>query len=538
MEEPTLLCNQVDSRHLRTAKSGRQFAVLFQLCLLSRKLSATGSAIDGYAKFPICSKPPMPSTTDTDLAFASIEEIARLFRRRKLSPVELTELILARIDQLNPKLNAYITVTSELALAQAKKAETELFAPRGRKGYRDRGPLHGIPISLKDNIYTAGVRTTAGSKILKDFVPKEDAAVVGQLKKAGAVILGKTNMHEFAYGVTSNNPHYGPVHNPWDLSRIPGGSSGGSAAALAAGLCYGSIGTDTGGSIRIPAALCGIVGLKPTLGRVSVDGVIPLSPRLDCVGPLARSVHDAALLLEPILPSVKGEPNPRTLIKSSAKPRKFALGIPKGFFFDVVSNDVHAIFEEALRVLKKQRVACKEISLPLLNETEDAGNQIAWAEATHYHQQAGWYPSSVSDYGDDVRSRLEMGTKVPATTYLSALALRESFIQQFHLALEVEKLDALIVPTTPITAPLIGQEVIQLGGQDHPTRALLLRANRPANLAGVPAISIPCGFTPSGLPVGLQLIGAVGNEHLLLQIAHAFDRAHREQRRPPLTAST
>jgi aspartyl-tRNA(Asn)/glutamyl-tRNA(Gln) amidotransferase subunit A len=479
----------------------------------------------------------MPPSTDTDLAFASIEEIARLFRKRKLSPVELTKLILARIDHLNPKLNAYITVTTELALAQGKKAETELFAPRGRKGYRDRGPLHGIPISLKDNIYTAGIRSTAGSKILKDFVPKEDAAVVAQLKNAGAVILGKTNMHEFAYGVTSNNPHYGPVHNPWDLSRIPGGSSGGSASAVAAGLCYGSIGTDTGGSIRIPASLCGIVGLKPTLDRVSVDGVIPLSPRLDCVGPLARTVHDAALLLEPILSRVKGEPNPRALEKVSAKSRKFTLGIPKDFFLDVISHDVHAVFEQALRLLKKQRVKFEEISLPLLNETEDAGNQIAWAEATHYHQQAGWYPARAADYGDDVRSRLEMGTKVSATVYLSALKLREKFIQQFHLALEDAAVDALIVPTTPVTAPLIGQESIRLGGQDHATRALLLRANRPANLAGTPAISIPCGFTPEGLPVGLQLIRVGSREHLLLQIAHSFERAHPDHRRPALASS-
>ena len=476
----------------------------------------------------------MPPTTDTDVAFASIEEIARLFRKRKLSPVELTKLILTRIDQLNPKLNAYITVTSELALAQAQKAETELFAPRGRKGYRDRGPLHGIPISLKDNIYTAGIRTTAGSKILKDFVPKEDAAVVAQLKNAGAVILGKTNMHEFAYGVTSNNPHYGAVHNPWDLSRIPGGSSGGSSAAVAAGLCYGSIGTDTGGSIRIPASLCGIVGLKPTLGRVSVEGVIPLSSRLDCVGPLARSVQDAALLLEPILCRMKGEPSPRALEKSMAKRRKFTIGLPKEFFLDVVSADVLGIFNEAIRILKNQRVTFKQVSLPLLKETEDAGNQIAWPEATHYHEQAGWYPSRAADYGEDVRSRLEMGTKVSATTYLSALELREKFIQQFHLALEDASVDAIAVPTTSITAPLIGEEAIHLGGQDRATRALMLRANRPANLAGIPAISVPCGFTPAGLPVGLQLIGAVADEHLLLQIARAFERAHPEHRHSPI----
>jgi aspartyl-tRNA(Asn)/glutamyl-tRNA(Gln) amidotransferase subunit A len=472
----------------------------------------------------------MPPTTDTDLAFASIEEIARLFRKRKLSPVELTRLLLSRIVQLDPKLNSFITVTSDLALEQAKQAESELFAPRGR--HRDRGPLHGIPISLKDNIYTEDIRTTAGSRILGKFIPQHDAAVVAQLKKAGAVILGKTNMHEFAYGVTSNNPHYGPVHNPWDLSRIPGGSSGGSAAAVAAGLCYGSIGTDTGGSIRIPASLCGIVGLKPTLGRVSVDGVIPLSPRLDCVGPLARTVHDTALLLEPILRRVKGEPNLRALEKSSAKSRKFALGIPKEFFLDVVPH-----FEDALRILRKQRVTFKEISLSLLKETEDAGNQIAWAEATHYHQQTGWFPARAADYGGDVRSRLEMGTKVSATGYLSALEIREKFIQQFHLVLEDASIDALVIPTTPITAPLIGQEVIQLNGQDYATRALLLRANRPANLAGVPAISVPCGFSHAGLPVGLQLIGAVADEHLLLQIAHLFDRVHSDHRRPPLTGS-
>jgi aspartyl-tRNA(Asn)/glutamyl-tRNA(Gln) amidotransferase subunit A len=479
----------------------------------------------------------MQPMNDTDLAFASIEEVARLFRKRKLSPVELTKLILTRIEQLNPKLNAYITVTADLALAQAKKAEAELLAPRGRKGYRDRGPLHGIPVSLKDNIYTAGIRTTAGSKILKDFIPAEDAAVVGQLKNAGAVLLGKTNMHEFAYGVTSNNPHFGPVHNPWDLSRIPGGSSGGSAAAVAAGLCYGSIGSDTGGSIRIPASLCGVVGLKPTLGRASVDGVIPLSPRLDCVGPLARTVHDAALLLEPILQRVKGEPSPRALVKSPSKLRKFSLGIPKQFFLGVVSQDVYFVFDEALRILKKQGARLKELSPPLLEQTEDAGNQIAWAEATHYHQQAGWFPTRAADYGDDVRSRLEMGTKVSATVYLSALELREKFIQQFHLALEDAKIDALVVPTTPITALLIGQESIRLGDKDHSTRALMLRPNRPANLAGVPAISIPCGFTPSGLPVGLQLIGAVTDEHLLLQIAAVFERVRPELRRPPLISS-
>ena len=476
----------------------------------------------------------MLPANDTGLAFASISQIALLFRKRKLSPVELAKVMLARIAQLNPKLNAYISVCADLALAQAKQAEAELFAPRGRKAHRDRGPLHGIPISLKDNIYTAGVRTTAGSKILKDFIPTQDAVVVAQLKQAGAIILGKTNLHEFAYGVTSNNPHFGPVRNPWDLSRIAGGSSGGSAAAVAAGLCHGSIGTDTGGSIRIPAALCGIVGLKPTLGRVSVAGVIPLSPKLDCAGPLARSIRDAALLLEPILPRAKGEPSPRALAKSSAKARKFTLGIPKELAPDSASSDVYLVFEEAIRLLKKSGVKCRDVSLPLLLETEDAGNQIAWPEATHYHQQAGWFPARAADYGDDVRSRLEMGANVSATAYLSALELREKFIQQLLLTLEDEELDALVVPTTPIAAPRIGQESIRLGDSEHPTRALLLRNNRPANLAGVPALSVPCGLTPEGLPAGLQFICAVCKEHLLLQIALLFESAHGQFRRPAL----
>jgi len=469
---------------------------------------------------------------DTDLAFASIEDVAKLFRKRKLSPVELTKLMLVRIEQLNPKLNAYITVTAELALAQAKKAESELFAPRGRKG--DRGPLHGIPISLKDNIYTKHIRTTAGSKILKDFIPQHDAQVVVLLKEAGAVILGKTNMHEFAYGVTSNNPHYGPVRNPWDLSRISGGSSGGSAAAVAAGLCYGSIGTDTGGSIRIPSALCGIVGVKPTFGRVSVRDVIPLSPHLDCVGSLARTSTDAARLLDPIFVRGKGEPSLQSATKRPRMARRFRLGLPKGFFSDVVSPEVEFTFERALRLLQKSDSNLKEVSVPLLFETVDAGNQIAWAEAAHFHQRAGWFPAHAGEYGEDVRMRLEVGTKVSATAYLQAMEVRYSFIEHFHAAMAGANVDAIVVPTTPIPAPIIGEETTAVCGANYPTRSLLLRLNRPANLAGLPAISVPCGFTPEGLPVGLQLIGAVTDEHLLLQIAKSFELASSPQPRPAL----
>jgi aspartyl-tRNA(Asn)/glutamyl-tRNA(Gln) amidotransferase subunit A len=472
--------------------------------------------------------------TDTDLAFASIEEVARLYRKRKVSPVEVTKLMLARIDQLNPKLNAYITVTAELALAQAKKAESELFAPRGRKGHRDRGPLHGIPISLKDNIFTKGIRATAGSRILKDFIPRRDAQVWAKLQEAGAILLGKTNLHEFAYGVTTNNPHYGPTRNPWDLARIPGGSSGGSAAAVAAGLCYASIGTDTGGSIRIPAALCGIVGVKPGAGRVSAESVVPLSVRLDFVGPLARTVADAALLLGPIFVRGKREPSPSSARKGSPQRRKFRLGLPKEFFFDVISEDVYLAFHEAVRSLQKRDAKVKEVSIPLLSETEEAGNHIAWAEATHYHQQAGWFPTRSGDYGEDVRARLEMGAKVTATAYLQALEVREKFIQQLHTAIADADVDALVVPTTPIAAPLIGEESTSIGKSNHPTRALLLRLNRPANLAGIPAISVPCGFTSAGLPVGLQLIGPVTGERLLLRIAQIAQTIMPVLRRPKL----
>jgi aspartyl-tRNA(Asn)/glutamyl-tRNA(Gln) amidotransferase subunit A len=441
--------------------------------------------------------------------------------------------MLARIEKLNPQLNAYITVTAEFALAQAKKVEAELFAPRGRKGHRDRGPLHGVPISLKDNIYTAGVRTTAGSKILKDFIPQHDAEVVVRLKEAGAVILGKTNMHEFAYGVTSNNPHYGPVRNPWDLERIPGGSSGGSAAAVAAGLCFGSIGTDTGGSIRIPAALCGIVGFKPTIRQVDRTGVVPLSLSLDCVGPLARTTQDVAILLDPLLLRLK-EPHLRSLKKSRASSHRFTVGLPREFFFEVVSESVRNVFEAALHSLRKQEVAIKELSIPLMNETEDAGNQIAWAEATRYHQQSGWFPARSAEYGEDVRTRLEKGTKVAATAYLEAQEIQKKFIQQFHQAINEAGVDALVVPTTPITAPLIGEETTPIEQKNHPTRALLLRLNRPANLGGLPAISIPCGITSEGLHVGLQLIGGATDEHLLLHIARIFERSRPLEHRPSI----
>jgi aspartyl-tRNA(Asn)/glutamyl-tRNA(Gln) amidotransferase subunit A len=461
---------------------------------------------------------------DEQLAFGTIRDTGKLFRSRKLSPLELARFLLDRIERLNPILNAYLSISAESALAQAKRAESELFA-RTRGARRDRGPLQGIPISLKDNIYTKDIRTTAGSQILREFVPLHDAPVVTALKRAGAIVLGKTNMHEFAYGVTNDNPHFGAARNPWNHDRITGGSSGGSAAALAAGLCYGSIGTDTGGSIRIPAALCGVVGLKPGLGRVSAEDVVPLSPTLDFVGPLARTVEDAALLLEPIF--LRGK-NERKLIPgriSSPRGRRPSLGIPKEFFLDVLEEEVQASFQNALRVLEKSGARLREVSLSQIKDTESAGNQIAWAEATLYHEDAGWYPQRATEYGEDVRVRLEMGIKVTAVDYLRAMEFREKFRGIFHEALEERGVDALIVPTTPIAAPRVGEESVSIQGTTHSTRAVLLRLNRPANLAGVPAISVPCGRTKEGLPIGLQFIAEWTDEALLLELARDFERA-------------
>jgi aspartyl-tRNA(Asn)/glutamyl-tRNA(Gln) amidotransferase subunit A len=485
--------------------------------------------------------------SDNELAFASIEQVGRLFRKRKVSPVEVTRFMLDRIDLLNPKLNAYITVCAQLALAQAKKAESELFATGGRKGHRDRGPLHGIPISLKDNISTKDIRTTAGSKILRDFVPLRDAVVVSRLKEAGAVILGKTNLHEFAYGVTSNNPHFGPVRNPWDLSRIPGGSSGGSAAALAAGLCYGSIGTDTGGSIRIPASLCGVVGLKPHYRRVSTEGVVPLSKSLDHVGPLARTVADVAILLQVVTKGgfLDGSSRKKLIpfslrgtneIRTKPQRRPICIGLPQGFFWDRLDSEVHSILNAAIENGARFGIVFEEYQSKSVANWNESSTQIALAEATAFHQQQGWYPERSSEYGADVCTRLEMGMEVRASDYIAAQEKRNTaWMGLWSTSKRTGRpMDALLVPTTPFAAPKIGEEEVLVAGEKELVRTGLLRLNRPANYAKLPAISLTCGFTAAGLPVGMQLIGLGWSEKAVLQLAQAFQTAQDcYLRRPP-----
>jgi aspartyl-tRNA(Asn)/glutamyl-tRNA(Gln) amidotransferase subunit A len=439
-----------------------------------------------------------------------------MLRRRKISPVELLDAVLERIERLNPELNAFITVAAERARADARRAEREIA--RGRH----RGPLHGIPLPLKDNIETQGIRTTAGSKILADFVPARDADVVSALRDAGAVIIGKTNLHEFAYGITNENPHYGPARNPWDRTRVSGGSSGGSAVALASGMGFGSVGTDTGGSIRIPSALCGIVGLKPTFGRVSTRGVIPLSVSLDHVGPLARSVDDVALLLAAISAKEHAFRAPAANGRGRQSRRlRVTLGWPHDFFFEKVDDEVARAIETAVKLLEKRGARVRQISLPHIIDSADAGTQIALAEALHYHQSAGFYPARAADYGADVRSRLELGGNVRAADYLRALDARAPIVAEFDAALA--GVDAIVAPSAPIAAPRIGESVVKIRGEEETVRSALVRVSRPANFTRHPAISVPCGFTAEGMPIGMQLIARHWDEARLLEIASFYE---------------
>ena len=454
----------------------------------------------------------------SDLTFLSIEQAARLLRRREISPVELVDACLERVQSLDASIDAFITLTAESARRRARAAEREL-----RRGGA-RSPLHGIPICLKDNFWTKGVRTTAGSKILADFVPDADSDVATRLAQAGAILLGKTNMHEFAYGITSENPHYGSVRNPWARDRISGGSSGGSAAAVATGMAFASVGTDTGGSIRIPAALCGIVGLKPTFGLVSVAGTVPLCESMDHAGPLARSVADACIMFEAIAgayPRGVARPNHRRLRQKGRK--RFRLGWPEQYYFERVDGGVRTAIDAAVKTLEQLGARIERVSLPHLQESVEASTNLGLAEATSFHESQGYYPARAGDYGEDVRGRLEAGTKVRATDYLHALTVKKMLRRDFDNAFE--DVDAILAPASPIPAPGLGENEVEIAGEKAGVRGLLVGASRPANFTGHPALAVPCGFTPAGLPVGLQLIGPRWGEAKLLTIAYAYEKA-------------
>lgn len=451
----------------------------------------------------------------------TISRIAPMIRKRKISPVELTEFFLNRIERLQPKLNAFVTITKDLARKQARQAEKEIM-----KG-NYRGLLHGIPITLKDLFYTAGVRTTGGSKILRNFIPRENAAVVDRLFAAGSILLGKTNLHEFAYGVTNVNPHYGPVHNPWDLDRVPGGSSGGSAAAASAALCLGTLGTDTGGSIRIPSAACGIVGLKPTRGLVSLQGVIPLAFSLDHVGPICRCVEDAALMLDSIAtPEDRGsnrlEKKGRSYTRLlRAGIRGLRVGIPRQYFFDRLQKDVRVHVLTACAHLAELGAKLQEVDLRGMKEAVDLVAVITVGEALSYHWK--WLQRRAKDYGLDVRTRLEKNKGQTTVEYLQTQGKRRLFTESFTKVFK--SVDVLAVPTLPVVPPLIGQREINWGRTKEDVRTALLRFTRPGNLTGLPAISLPCGSSWEDLPIGLQLLGRPFEEATLLRTAYAFERA-------------
>jgi len=470
--------------------------------------------------------------SESELAFLSIEQTARLLRRKEISPVDLVNVAIARIERLNPSMNAFLTVVADRARKQARLAERELLGKKRGSRSNITSPLFGIPIALKDNFYTRGIRTTAGSKILANFIPKEDSEVAARLHQMGAILLGKTNMHEFAYGITNENPHYGPVHNPWATERISGGSSGGSAAATAAGMCFGSVGTDTGGSIRIPAALCGIVGLKSTYGLVSVSGVIPLAPSFDHAGPLARSVVDACILLQAIAGKYPADAKPPDFRKlGRTRLRRFRLGWPKDYFFERIDPEVQQVIGVAGKVLQQIGARIQDVSLPHLADSQESATNIALAEATRYHQSQGFYPARTADYGSDVSGRLEMGAQVRAVHYLRGLEVKREVEQDFDSAFKL--VDAILAPAVPIAAPRIGENELIIAGEKETVRSALVRLNRPANFTGHPAIAIPCGFTQEGLPIGLQLIGPKWGEATLLAIAFAFELATNWHTRHP-----
>ncbi len=464
-----------------------------------------------------------------ELAFLTLAEASHRVRKRKISPLALTQTCLRRIERLNPLLNAYITVTGESALAQARELEAEIH--RGHW----RGPLHGIPLSLKDNIDTAGVRTTAASELFKDRIPSQDAAVVRTLKNAGAIILGKTNLHEFGYGGTSAISYFGPVHNPWALDRIPGGSSGGSAVAVAARLCFGALGTDTAASVRGPAAYCGIVGFKPTYGRVSNRGVVPLSWTLDHVGPLCRTAEDTALMLAAIAgyddlePASVDTPVPDYSRAFRMQVSKLRLGIPRHPFFDKLDSEIGKAVDAAIAVLRTLTTSTHDAELPAtaipLNEIFCDVRSI---EAYTYHAQ--WLNESPERYQSSTRQRLlQNSADIKASAY--AQSRRQLGLLRREIKQAFTSVDLFITPTIPLLPANISDNVDAVGDIKYPPG---IRNTAPFNVFGVPAISIPCGFTASGLPVGLQITGAPFAESTVLALAHAYQQSTEWHRlRPP-----
>jgi len=457
----------------------------------------------------------------TDL---SISEAAARIASRQISPVELTRACLERIQAIDPRLNSFITLTPELALESARQAEAEIQ----RQGARSR--LHGIPLGIKDLYETRGVRTTAGSLFFQDYTPDEDALAVQKLNAAGGIILGKLNMHEIALGVTNVNPHFGACRNPWDLTKITGGSSGGSGAALAGGLCLGALGSDTGGSIRIPASLCGVVGLKPTYGRVSQRGMLPLSWNLDHAGPMARSVRDAALLLQiiagydPLDPYSIDAPTDDYLdqIESGVSGWRVAVANDP-FFTDVTDPQVWEALQTAAQVFAGLGAVVEWVHFPDARQAAQANGLMTPSDGAAFHRER--LESLPERFGEDVRQRLRTGAAYTSTEYI--LARRAQTLLRHQFSRFFESWDILLTPTTPVPAPPIeGPDAIEQA-------RLLTRFTSPFNLTGLPALSLPCGFTLAGLPIGLQIISRPWAEAAVLRAAYAYEQAVEWHLRKP-----
>jgi aspartyl-tRNA(Asn)/glutamyl-tRNA(Gln) amidotransferase subunit A len=450
----------------------------------------------------------------------SLARLSRALRTREVSPVEMTEALLGRIGA--DETNAFITVTAERAMEDAARAEAEI----GAGDYR--GPLHGVPVGIKDLVYTKGVRTTMASAFFEDHVPEDDAAIARRLREAGTVLLGKTNTHEFAYGPTGDRSFFGPTRNPHDPARISGGSSGGSGAAVATGLCYGAIGSDTGGSIRIPAALCGVVGMKPTFGRVGKSGVFPLAWTLDHVGPMTRTVEDNALLLsalvghdpqDPYSADRPAEDFARDLERGL---RGSAVGVPTAFYFEHVDREVEARVRESVEAFRSLGAVVREVEVPNVWETLHAQRLTLAAEAYAVHEER--LKSDPDRFDDQGLERLLQGEELRAHRYANAQRRKLRSRREFEEVLG--EVDVILSPSVPIPATEIGQRQASINGHEEAVYSALTRLTGPTNMNGLPSLSVPCGTTASGLPVGLQLIGRPFDEATVYRFGHAHEKTY------------
>ena len=466
-----------------------------------------------------------------ELCCMSAGELSPLIRDRQISPVEVIDAHLSRIDATEPTLNSFITLLPDHAREAARRAEAQIQAGNYR------GPLHGIPVGLKDLFNTAGVRTTSGSRILDNFVPTEDCTVASRFQQAGAILLGKLNMHQFAYGPTGENFDYGHMHNPWNPELVTGGSSGGSGSAAAAGQCTITMGSDTGGSVRIPSALCGIVGLKPTYGLVSRAGLTPLSWCLDHPGPMVRTVEDAALTMNVI---AGFDPNdqatttrelPDYTAALSGSVQGLRIGVVKEYFEAPLDPEVENVVRAALAQLSEMGAIITEVSFPMFFDSQAISGTILMSEAAAYHRDM--LATEGDKYTPSVRLRLEAGLFVTAADYLKAQQARARF--NYEMSRLFREVDLLAGPSEPITAPPILASEVTIGDQSVGTTGALTQYTRPYNISGTPAISVPCGFSAEGMPIGLQLAGRPFDEATVLRAAHAYEQnTEWRLKRPPI----